>query len=169
MSAPPSPRRDFTVRYLVKSYEPLDKAAEVIAGEQSCGTFITLPGETAGLRERARARVLSIEPLEDAAVPSLPNAFANRKGARGPYRRGVVEVSFPIHNVRPNLPNLYATIAGNLFELGELTGLRVLDLNLPTITPRSFLVLPSAPPALGRSRKSTVGPSSARSSSRALG
>ena len=131
MSAPPSPRRDFTVRYLVESYEPLDNAAEVIAGEQSCGTFITLPGETADLRERARARVLSIEPLEDAAVPSLPNAFANRKGVRGPYRRGVVEVSFPIHNVGPNLPNLYATIAGNLFELGELTGLRVLDLNLP--------------------------------------
>jgi len=43
LSAPPSPRRDFTVRYLVEGYEPLDKAAEVIAGEQSCGTFITLP------------------------------------------------------------------------------------------------------------------------------
>ena len=127
----PSHRRDFTVRYLIESYEPLDKAAEVIAGEQSCGTFITLPGETADLKERARARVLSIEPLEEAAVPSLPNAFADRKGVRGPYRRGVVEVSFPIHNVGPNLPNLYATIAGNLFELGELTGLKVLDLDLP--------------------------------------
>jgi len=131
MSTTPSHRRDFTVRYLIESYEPLDKAAEVIAGEQSCGTFITLPGETADLKNRARARVRSIEPLEDAAVPSLPNAFADRKGVRGPYRRGVVEVSFPIHNVGPNLPNLYATIAGNLFELGELTGLKVLDLDLP--------------------------------------
>jgi ribulose-bisphosphate carboxylase large chain len=131
MSTTPSHRRDFTVRYLIESYEPLDKAAEVIAGEQSCGTFITLPGETADLKERARARVLSIEPLEEAAVPSLPNAFADRRGVRGPYRRGVVEVSFPIHNVGPNLPNLYATIAGNLFELGELTGLKVLDLDLP--------------------------------------
>src|ERR1700722_19145896 len=131
MSTTPSHRRDFTVAYLIESYEPLDKAAEVIAGEQSCGTFITLPGETADLKNRARARVRSIEPLEDAAIPSLPNAFADRKGVRGPYRRGVVEVSFPIHNVGPNLPNLYATIAGNLFELGELTGLKVLDLDLP--------------------------------------
>jgi ribulose-bisphosphate carboxylase large chain len=131
MTSTPPPRRDFTARYLVESYEPLDKAAEVIAGEQSCGTFITLPGETADLKERARARVVSIEPLEDAATPSLPNAFADRKGVRGPYRRGVVTVSFPIHNVGANLPNLYATIAGNLFELGELTGLKVLDLDLP--------------------------------------
>ena len=127
----PTPRRDFTVRYLVESFEPLEKAAEVIAGEQSCGTFLKLPGETADLTERARARVLSIEPLEDAETPALPNAFADRKGSRGPYRRGVVEIGFPIHNVGPNLPNLYATIAGNLFELGELTGLRVLDLDLP--------------------------------------
>lgn len=126
-----SRRRDFTARYLVESYEPIEKAAEVIAGEQSCGTFIALPGETADLKERARARVVGIEQLADAATPSLPNAFADRKGVRGPFKRGIVELSFPIHNVGANLPNLYATIAGNLFELGELTGLRVLDLDLP--------------------------------------
>lgn len=126
-----SRRRDFTVRYLVESYEPIEKAAEVIAGEQSCGTFITLPGETADLKERARARVVGIEHLDDTPTPSLPNAFADRKGVRGPFKRGIVELSFPIHNVGANLPNLYATIAGNLFELGELTGLRVLDLDLP--------------------------------------
>ena len=124
-------RRDFTARYLVESYEPIEKVAEVIAGEQSCGTFIALPGETADLKQRARARVVGIEPLDDVATPSLPNAFAERKGVAGPYRRGIVEISFPIHNVGANLPNLYATIAGNLFELGELTGLRVLDLDLP--------------------------------------
>jgi ribulose-bisphosphate carboxylase large chain len=128
----PAPaRRDFVARYLVESYEPLEKAAEVIAGEQSCGTFVAVPGETAELKERARARVVGIEPLEDAAEPSLPNAFAQRKGVSGPYHRGIVAVSFPIHNVGPNLPNLLATIAGNLFELGELTGLRLLDLELP--------------------------------------
>lgn len=124
-------RREFSARYLVESFEPLEKAAEVIAGEQSCGTFVSLPGETADLKDRARARVVRIDPLEDVDEPSLPNTFARRKGVSGPYHRGVVEVSFPIHNVGPNLPNLYATIAGNLFELGELTGLRVLDLELP--------------------------------------
>ncbi|MHB1787148.1 MAG: ribulose-bisphosphate carboxylase large subunit family protein [Acidimicrobiales bacterium] len=128
---PGIPRRDFTARYLVETYAPLEKAAEVIAGEQSCGTFITLPGETAELKERARARVIRIQPLEDVTQPSLPNAFAERRGVAGPYHRGIVDVSFPIHNVGPNLPNLYATVVGNLFELGELTGLRVLDVDLP--------------------------------------
>jgi ribulose-bisphosphate carboxylase large chain len=131
-------RRDFSARYLVESYSPLEKAAEVIAGEQSCGTFVTLPGETADLKERARARVVRIEPLEDAQAPSLPNAFADRRDVKGPYHRGIVEVSFPIHNVGPNLPNLYATVAGNLFELGELTGLRVLDVDLPDDYAQSF-------------------------------
>lgn len=134
-----SERRDFSARYLVESFEPLEKAAEVIAGEQSCGTFVALPGETADLKERARARVVGIERLEDISTPSLPNAFADRKGVAGPYHRGIVEVSFPIHNVGPNLPNLYATIAGNLFELGELTGLRVLDLDLPDDYAAQFL------------------------------
>ncbi|MET0746491.1 MAG: ribulose-bisphosphate carboxylase large subunit family protein [Microvirga sp.] len=138
MSQTLTPRRDFTARYLVESYEPIEKVAEVIAGEQSCGTFITLPGETADLKERSRARVLRTEALEDAISPSLPNAFADRRGRHGPYKRGIVEVSFPIDNVGPNLPNLYATIAGNLFELGELTGLRVLDLDLPEDYARQF-------------------------------
>ena len=128
---PLSPRRDFTVRYLVESYEPLEKAAEIIAGEQSCGTFLALPGETADLKERARARVLAIELLPQAETASLPSALADRRGVSGPYNRGIIEVSFPIHNVGANLPNLYATLAGNLFEIGELTGLRVLDLDLP--------------------------------------
>ena len=126
-----SQRRDFSARYLVESFEPLEKAAEIIAGEQSSGTFVSLPGESDALKVRARARVIRIEKLENVAEPSLPSAFARRKGVTGPYRRGIVEVSFPIHNIGPNLPNLYATIAGNLFELGELTGLRVLDLDLP--------------------------------------
>ena len=77
-------RRDFTVRYLVESFEPLEKAAEVIAGEQSCGTFVALPGETADLKGRAPARVASIEPLDDAPSPALPNAYAERRGVSEP-------------------------------------------------------------------------------------
>ena len=65
-------RREFSARYLVESFEPLEKTAEVIAGEQSCGTFVSLPGETADLKERARARVVRIDPLEDVDEPSLP-------------------------------------------------------------------------------------------------
>ena len=65
------------------------------------------------------------------AAPSLVSAYAQRRGVAGPYCRGIVEIGFPVANVGANLPNLMATIAGNLFELGDVTGLRVLDLDLP--------------------------------------
>jgi len=49
-----SPNR-FEATYLIET--PLDPAhvAEVLAGEQSCGTFTRVEGETDALRERARA------------------------------------------------------------------------------------------------------------------
>lgn len=124
-------RREFTVRYLVETYLPLQQVAEVIAGEQSSGTFVAVPGETQELQARSLARVIAVEPLEDVPSPTLESAFAQRKGAAAPYHRGIVDIGFPIDNVGPNLPNLLATIAGNLFELGQVTGLRVLDLDLP--------------------------------------
>lgn len=127
----PQPRRNFTARYLVESFEPLARAAEVLAGEQSCGTFMALPGETDELRARARAEVVSVEALETVTTPALPDAYADRRGITGPYYRGIVTVSFPVDNVGANLPALWTTVAGNLFELGELTGLRLLDIDLP--------------------------------------
>ena len=47
----------FEATYLIET--PLDPAhvAEVLAGEQSCGTFTRVEGETDALRERARATV----------------------------------------------------------------------------------------------------------------
>ncbi|HLJ69734.1 MAG TPA: RuBisCO large subunit C-terminal-like domain-containing protein, partial [Roseiarcus sp.] len=40
-------------------------------------------------------------------------------------------LSWPLDNIGPSLPNLMATIAGNLFELKQFSGLRILDLRLP--------------------------------------
>lgn len=131
----PSPhvadRREFSARYLVETWLPLEQLAEVIAGEQSSGTFVAVPGETQALKARSRARVIAVRELEQVAAPSFHSAFAERRGAAAPYRRGLIDIGFPIDNVGPNLPNLMATIAGNLFELGEVTGLRVVDLDLP--------------------------------------
>jgi len=131
-SAPASGTRiEFRVRYNVETYLALDRVAEIIAGEQSSGTFIAVPGETEALKERSRARVISTRLLERRATPSYESAFAQRRGVNGPYFRGEVVIGFPVDNVGANLPNLMATIAGNLFELGEVTGLRVMDIDLP--------------------------------------
>ena len=130
MPRPPS-RPEFTARYLVESSVPAEKAAQVIAGEQSSGTFLSLPGETDALKERSRARVVRIDALPPVLEPTLPSAFVERRRHEGVFHRAEVEIAFPIANVGHNLSSLLATVAGNLFELGEVTGLRLLDLDLP--------------------------------------
>jgi ribulose-bisphosphate carboxylase large chain len=131
-------RPEFTARYLVESPYPLERTAEVIAGEQSCGTFVALPGETDELRARARARVLSITPIGASPHPALASAHGERRGIAGPFHRGEIEIAFPVDNVGANLPTLLATVAGNLFELGEVTGAKLLDLDFPQSYARGF-------------------------------
>jgi ribulose-bisphosphate carboxylase large chain len=118
--------------YLIET--PLDprKVAEVMAGEQSCGTFARVAGETEALRERARAVVEAVDIVGEAAQPALPNAHLARKGTvHGPWRRARVRIAFPSDNVGANLPTLAATLAGNLYDLGEVTGMRLERIALP--------------------------------------
>jgi len=118
--------------YLIETPHSLEHAAAVIAGEQSSGTFVSIPGETNELKERFGAQVVRIEPLDTVAAPSLPGSKAPRSDAgRTQYRRGRVVISFPLHNFGPSLPNLLATVAGNLYELQEVSGVRLVDLELP--------------------------------------
>lgn len=116
--------------YLVETPDSLERAALAIAGEQSTGTFTAVPGETDELKERHGARVESIEPLETLDAPSLPGSRPPA-GHDGKYRRGLVKVSFPLYNFGPSIPNLLSAVAGNLYELRELSGLRLEDLELP--------------------------------------
>jgi ribulose-bisphosphate carboxylase large chain len=133
--------RRFSATYLIET--PLDPAqvAEVLAGEQSCGTFTRVEGETQALRQRARANVESVQLLETVEQPSLPNGWMQRRGMFGKpqrWQRARLRVSFPVANVGPNLPTLAATVSGNLFDLGEVTGLRLEKLELPLAYRRQF-------------------------------
>ncbi|AMG83121.1 ribulose 1,5-bisphosphate carboxylase [Microbacterium sp. PAMC 28756] len=114
--------------YVIETGGSLESAAAAMAGEQSTGTFVALPGETPELHARHAATVERITPLDDAVVPSLSGAVAS---ADSRYRRAEVELSFPLENVGTALPNLLATVAGNLFELQQLSGIRLEALDLP--------------------------------------
>lgn len=122
----PAPDR-FEADYLIETAYPLAQAAEAMAGEQSSGTFLPVPGETPELKARAAARVERLEDLGPVEGPSLPGA--GRPG--DPHRRAHVTLSWPLANIGPSLPNLLATVAGNLFELKQFSGLRLVDLRLP--------------------------------------
>jgi ribulose-bisphosphate carboxylase large chain len=124
--------------YLIETPFALDRVAEVMAGEQSCGTFTRVHGESDALRERARATVERVEALGDAAEPSLPNAWLDRRGVAGPWHRGRITIAFPVANMGRNLSTLAATLCGNLYDLGEVTGLRLEAVRLPSAYRRRF-------------------------------
>jgi ribulose-bisphosphate carboxylase large chain len=128
----------FEAIYLIETPLEPAKVAAVMAAEQSCGTFARVHGETDELREMASAMVQRIEELESVASPSLPNAWLRRQARRGPWRRARVTLRFPAANVGANLPTLAATVAGNLFDLGEVTGLRLERMRIPAAYRRQF-------------------------------
>ncbi|MBI1353178.1 MAG: ribulose 1,5-bisphosphate carboxylase [Acidobacteria bacterium] len=115
--------------YWVETAYPLLQAVEALAGEQSSGTFVKVPGETPELKERSGARIERLTELDAVGEPSLPGAGAPKAAAE--WRRAEAEISWPLDNMGPSLPNLLATVAGNLFELKQFSGLRLLDLRLP--------------------------------------
>jgi len=113
--------------YHIETPLPVEKAAAVLAGEQSSGTFVSVPGETEELKQRFAARVEKITPLETVSVPSLPGY----PGDGGKFQRAEVVVSWSVQNMGCNLPTLVSTIQGNLYELSQFTGLKLMDVELP--------------------------------------
>jgi ribulose-bisphosphate carboxylase large chain len=128
------PSERISATYLIET--PLDphRAAAVLAGEQSSGTFVELPGESDELRQRFRARVEAVTPLEAASSPSLPGA----KDAKTNFSRAEIVVSWSLENVGYNLPTLLSTIAGNLFEIREFSGIKLMDVEVPASFSQHF-------------------------------
>jgi ribulose-bisphosphate carboxylase large chain len=93
-----------------------ERAADIIAGEQSSGTFVAIPGEDEALKARAAAKW---------EISELPTQEP------GPNKRYLLTLSWPLQNIGASLPNLLATVAGNLYELRHVAALRLLDIELP--------------------------------------
>jgi len=114
-------------KYYIETPFAVEKAAQVLAGEQSSGTFVAVPGETKELKERFAARIEKITQLESVNEPAIPGA----KAKEGLYHRANIEVSWSIENFGYNLPVLISTLQGNLYELTQFTGLKLMDIELP--------------------------------------
>src|SRR5437870_12011175 len=81
-------------RYWIETAFPLAQAAEIMAGEQSTGTFIRVPGETDELREAYAARVERLDERDTTSTPSLPGAGLPKRQTGPPvYRRA--ELTYP--------------------------------------------------------------------------
>jgi len=124
--------------YLIETPIAVEKAAAVLAGEQSSGTFVAVPGETEALKQRFAARVEKIAPLEAVKEPSLPGARSKKPGGNEIYQRAEVVISWSVENTGWNLPALVSTIQGNLYELSQFSGLKLMDIELPESFAKHF-------------------------------
>ena len=116
-----------TATYLIETPLAMDKAAATLAGEQSSGTFVAVPGETAELKQRFAARVEKITELETTTSPAIPTGRAPAAS----YRRAEVVVSWSTENFGHNLAALVSTLQGNLYELAQFSGLKLMDFTVP--------------------------------------
>jgi len=116
--------------YIVETPCPIDDVAQMMAGEQSAGTFVRVEGESEALRARFGATVVEVQEIGRSETPTLRSAWAERKGLTGP--RGIyrVVIDYPEENVGVNLPTLASVVAGNLYDLGEVTGLKLVDVEV---------------------------------------
>jgi len=120
--------------YRIETPLAVEAAAAALAGEQSSGTFVAVPGETEELKERFAARVEKITPLESVPQPALPGA----RPSAGPFQRAEIVVSWSVDNMGFNLPALVSTLQGNLYELSQFSGLKLMDVELPPSFARHF-------------------------------
>ncbi|TWU27707.1 ribulose-bisphosphate carboxylase large subunit family protein [Bythopirellula polymerisocia] len=117
----------FFATYLIETPLDIAVAAESLAGEQSSGTFVSVPGETEALKQRFAARIESLRELEQSDTPSLPGCLSSENS----YKRAEVVISWPLENVGYNLPAIISTVQGNLYELRQFSGLKLMDLEFP--------------------------------------
>ncbi|WP_207453978.1 RuBisCO large subunit C-terminal-like domain-containing protein [Herbiconiux sp. SYSU D00978] len=122
-----SPTEHVIATYEIETSLELERAAEVLAGEQSTGTFVRVARESDDVRARFAAQVESLEELPLPGASALPGSV----GDPARRRRARLQLRFPLSNFGPSLPNLQAAVAGNLFEIKELAAIKLVDLDLP--------------------------------------
>ena len=115
-------------KYLIETAHPVEKAAEMMAGEQSSGTFVKVAGESEALRERFLAKTTSIEEIGPVDHPTLPGSKPPKEMKKPVYKRAIVTLSWPLENVGVNLPNMISTVSGNLYELSPFSGIKLIEI-----------------------------------------
>jgi ribulose 1,5-bisphosphate carboxylase large subunit-like protein len=78
--------------YRIETSGDIGRMAEKTAGDQSTGTFVAVPGETADLKARCAARVVAIRMLEPHKRPAFPQDAV----PQGVYSRADVDIEFPM-------------------------------------------------------------------------
>ena len=106
-----------------KAWTNMVKFAAALAIEQTCGTWLKVPGETPEVRERAIGRVLGVyeAPAYQIGVPEDVGE-----------RHFIIRIAYPWHNFGAQFSMMLSTVIGNISSSGKV---KLLDLEFP----KSFL------------------------------
>ena len=119
-------RSAISVTYRIESASDPESVALKIASDQSTGTFTDLANETEAVRARCAAKLVDIRPLEPLVHPSFPDP-----DGEGPYKRADAVIAYPLEAVGTDVAALMTVAVGGVFAVRGVTGIRVMDLDLP--------------------------------------
>jgi len=98
---------------------PMPKLAPLLAVEQSTGTWVPVPGETAEVRRQHVAKVIGVYELPDHEYV-LPAGLQDRNW--------FVQIAFPVVNIGAQIPMMLTTIIGNISMAGQI---KLVDARFP--------------------------------------
>jgi len=98
---------------------PVPFASQLLAIEQSTGTWVPIPGETPEVRRKHVAKVIGVYEVPDYEF-SVPSSVETRN-----Y---VVQIAYPEVNIGEQIPMLLTTVVGNISMAGEI---KLVDVYFP--------------------------------------
>lgn len=110
----------------IKRAWKIRELSKALAIEQSTGTWLPVPGETAEVRMRSVAKVIGIFELPDYET-EVPEDVKERT-----Y---VVRIAFPFINFGRQIPMMLSTVVGNISLAGQI---KVLDIEFPESYVKGF-------------------------------
>ncbi len=113
---------EFVIGTYIVSYPaaiPVPKMAPALAIEQSTGTWVPVPGETAEVRRQHVAKVIGVY-----EVPDYEWMYPTDK----PERQYVIQMAFPEVNFGAQIPMMLTTVVGNISMAGKL---KLVDIRFP--------------------------------------
>ncbi|MCX7698876.1 MAG: RuBisCO large subunit C-terminal-like domain-containing protein, partial [Candidatus Goldbacteria bacterium] len=115
------------VKYYIETADSLKKTVELIAAMQSTGTWSDVKQETKNLIRKFGAKVRDVKILGKTNKIHLPT----KRKIKGKLNCAEAVISYPWENFGKNIAMLLSTVAGEVYDLSELTAIKVIDINFP--------------------------------------
>lgn len=115
------------VKYYIETPDNFEKTADLMARMQSTGTWKELNAETAQMVERFGAKAASTLITGEKSVYELPTRYQPGKKVKC----GFIEIDYPYENFGFKISMLLTTIAGEIYDMAELTAVKVIDIEMP--------------------------------------